>query len=79
METFMDHRVMYKKYTTSLPPMGCEVVERHLEMAQPTKKHLWREIWCHSPLFSVSLQFNLSKCITITFDIHGQNVKMGSP
>ena len=31
-----DHRIMYKKYTTSLPPMGCEVVERHLEMAQPT-------------------------------------------
>ena len=28
-----DHRVMYKKYTT----MGCGVVERHLDMAQPTK------------------------------------------
>ena len=33
-----NHRVMYKKYTTSLPPMGCEAVERHLEMAQPTRK-----------------------------------------
>ena len=33
-----DHRVMNKKYTTPLPPMGCGVVERHLEMAQSTKK-----------------------------------------
>ena len=32
------HRVMYKMYTTSLPSMGRGVVERHLEMAQPTKK-----------------------------------------
>ena len=32
-----DHRVMYKKYTTPCPHMGCGVVERHLEMAQPTK------------------------------------------
>ena len=31
---------MYKKYTTPLPSMGCEVIERHLEMAQPTKKLL---------------------------------------
>ena len=29
---------MYKKYTSLCPPMGCGVVERHLEMAQPTKK-----------------------------------------
>ena len=29
---------MYKKYTTPCPHMGCGVVERHLEMAQPTKK-----------------------------------------
>ena len=32
-----DHRVMYKKYTTPCPHMGCGVVERHLEMAQPKK------------------------------------------
>ena len=32
-----DFRVMYRKYTASLPLMGCEAVERHLEMAQPTK------------------------------------------
>ena len=34
-----DHGVMYKKFT--LPPcpsMGCGVLERHCEMAQPTKK-----------------------------------------
>ena len=31
-----DHRVMYKKYTTPLPHMGCGLVERHLEMDQPT-------------------------------------------
>ena len=30
---------MNKKYTTPLPLMGCGVVERHLEMAQPTKKN----------------------------------------
>ena len=29
---------MYKKYTTAFPSIGCGVVERHLEMAQPTKK-----------------------------------------
>ena len=29
-----DHRVMCKKYTTSLPTSGCGVVERHLEIAQ---------------------------------------------
>ena len=29
---------MYKKYTTPLPSYGMWVVERHLEMAQPTKK-----------------------------------------
>ena len=34
-----DHRLKFKKYATSLPPMGCEVVERHLEVAQPTKKY----------------------------------------
>ena len=33
-----EHRLMYKKYTAPLPSMGCGVVERHLEMAQPTKK-----------------------------------------
>ena len=32
-----EHRLMYKKYTAPLPSMGCGVVERHLEMAQPTK------------------------------------------
>ena len=36
-----DHRVMYKKYTTPCPHMGCGVVERHLEMAQPTTKKTW--------------------------------------
>ena len=33
-----DIRVMYKKYTTPLPIVGCGVVEIHLEMAQPTNK-----------------------------------------
>ena len=40
---------MYKKYTTPCPHIGCGAVERHLEMAQPTKKQkmdihvqLWR-------------------------------------
>ena len=32
-----DDRVMYKKYPLTLL-MGCGVAERHLEMAQPTKK-----------------------------------------
>ena len=31
-----DHRVMYNKYTTLCPCLGCGVVESHLEMAQPT-------------------------------------------
>ena len=35
---------MYKKYTTPLPSYGMWVVERHLEMAQPTKKHQSLEI-----------------------------------
>ena len=29
---------MYKKYTAPLPSVGCGAVERHLEVAQPTKK-----------------------------------------
>ena len=33
-----DHRIMYKKYTAPCPIYGMGVVERHLEMAQPTKK-----------------------------------------
>ena len=34
-----DHRVKNKKYTyPSALFMGCGVVERHLEMAKPTKK-----------------------------------------
>ena len=33
-----DHRLMYKKYTNPCPSMVCGVVERHLEMAQPTTK-----------------------------------------
>ena len=35
-----DHSLMYKKYTTPCPSMGCGVVERHLEIAQPTKQLL---------------------------------------
>ena len=44
---------MYKKYTTPCPLLGCEVVERHFEMAQPTKK------------FS-NLQTNLEKLINFS-------------
>ena len=36
-----DHRVMYKKHTNPLPSYGMWVVERHLEMAQPSKKLNW--------------------------------------
>ena len=35
---------MNKKLTTSLPPIGSGVVDRHLEMAQPTKTCLAKNI-----------------------------------
>ena len=42
-----DHRLMYKKYTNPCPSMVCGVVERHLEMAQPTTKITKRlQIFC---------------------------------
>ena len=47
-----NHWEMDKNYNTHLPTMGCGVVERHLEMAQPTKNILnflpnrcWQSKW----------------------------------
>ena len=55
------HRVMYKKYTTPCPHMGCGVVERHLEMAQPTKKDFANsqmlQIWAQQ-FATIQLSFN---------------------
>ena len=51
----VDHRLTYKKYTAPLPSMGCGAVERHLEMAQPTKKKCFRRS-LHDDCFCFQLQ-----------------------